>query len=82
MPVTDHPVSAMTRRTGREPYGCSNAVRRPGYWVMVRQYRSSGLFEMVQQYVYDEMSHGCRYDATKTDPRCDGCRKSGENHAI
>jgi hypothetical protein len=73
MPVADHPVSAMTRRTGREPYGCSNAVRSPGYWVMTRKYRPDGSFTMGQEYIVDVMSTGCHYDARASDLRCAVC---------
>jgi hypothetical protein len=75
MPVADHPVSAMTRRTGREPYGCSNAMRNPGYWAQARKYRPDGSFTIGLEYIADTMSTECKYDATASDPRCVGCLK-------
>ena len=72
----------MTRRTGREPYGCSNAARKPGYWAQARKYRPDGSFTIVLEYIADTMSTGCKYDAAADDLRCTGCLKAETNDVM
>jgi hypothetical protein len=76
MPVTDHPVSAMTKRTGREPYACQTSVRKDGYYVKERQYMDDGSFEYVDHYIKDVLTTTCQqFDLRKVDPRCATCTK-------
>jgi hypothetical protein len=71
MPVPDRPVSEMTKRTGREPYGCANKERKPGYWVKERSYLPDGRFEYVDRYIEDVMTKTCQqFELRKIDLRC------------
>lgn len=74
MPVIDHPVSDITKRTGSEPYSCSNSKREHGYWTMIRRFNTDGSYSMSSYYIVDNMSKDCKYDH-KNDPRCSGCVK-------
>ena len=48
-----------------KPYGCSNSVKTPGYFV-------GGL------YIVDRSSSKCRYDMRSTDLRCGQCGRESD----
>lgn len=73
MPVIDHLVSEMTKRTGKEPYGCSNKQRKDGYWTAARDYLQDGTFCMRLKYIKNTLSKQCNYDQRRADPRCVTC---------
>jgi hypothetical protein len=58
-----------------KPYGCRNSERKPGYFVLVRDYRPDGEFTMKQQYIEDRSTTRCNYDSRHNDAQCEGCTK-------
>lgn len=54
-------------------HGCHSTERKPGYYVIVRRYRASGQYDLVQQWIEDRMSQECQYDRRADDAACVGC---------
>jgi hypothetical protein len=52
---------------------CQQKVRRPGYWVLTRAYSKAGYYDLVEEFVKDTSSTGCRHMGFDTDPACQGC---------
>ena len=77
MPGLEHPVSAITKRTDADPYGCANAKRKDGYYATERVYHPGGTYNLAMVWVPDVMSKECRYDHSLTDKRCNTCNKRG-----
>lgn len=86
MPVHDSPVHPKTSFGDDYRYGCHsqrNANRRsPGYWVKVRDYNYDNTYEMVDKYVFNDMSKLCRYDKRPTDPNCRGCQHPSDTEYL
>ena len=60
MPVLDHEVHDSVKSTGTEPYGCSSAIQKDGYWIQERAYRKDGTYVMRDRFVPHRMSKDCR----------------------
>lgn len=76
MPVIDHPVHEKVRHTTETLYAaCKAAVRTPGYWIKTRKYRDdgTGMYDLVDEFIPDQMSKHCRYVDYIKDRACDGC---------
>lgn len=77
MPVETHEVHPST--VGGDRYtACREKVRKPHYYAPTRRYRKDGTFVIEQEKVEDKSSHPCRYDMSMTDPKCEGCERSGQ----
>ena len=77
MPGLDHAVSAMTKRSDSDPYGCANKEREGVYYGTNRVYHADGTFHLEMAPIIDRLSNECRYDHSLTDPRCATCSKRG-----
>jgi hypothetical protein len=77
MPVIDHTVSAMTKRTDDQPYGCANQPRKDRYYGTQRVYHADGTYHLEMAPIIDRLSNECRYDHSLADPRCATCGKRG-----
>lgn len=68
---------ALTVRTGKEAWGCSNRAFAAGYWAPDRTYRPDGSFVMGSKFIPHTMSTKCRQSGTLNDVRCNACRERG-----
>jgi hypothetical protein len=49
-------------------------MRQPGYWVLTRAYSSVGSYDLIDEFVPDNSSTGCRNVSHDSDPACQGCK--------
>lgn len=82
MAVKDHPVHEKTRISSDDPYGCSNAKRKHGYWTYQRTYYEDGSFSMGYSYIEDVMSRLCRSMRRAVDPRCGSCKRESDEEYL
>lgn len=74
-PVDDHEVHEKVKIKIDKPYGCKNKEKQSdGYYAPDRVYRPDGTFYLIQTYILFVMTRDCKYDMSRTDPRCNGCK--------
>lgn len=85
MPVIDHEVHESTKAGLDKRYGCWNKSRdfnayyAPQRFAGSDGYKPSFRFEAVR--IVNRMSKECRYDMSKTDYMCEGCKHRGSGEA-
>ena len=73
MPVENHEVHPSTQHNNHRYTACQQKVRKPGYWVMTREYIYTGIYALRPEWIEDTSSTGCRNVSFETDPACRGC---------
>ena len=64
-------------------YGCHNHKPYPaGYWGTERIYHNDGSWYLWPVFIEHRMSTTCKYDLSKSDYRCAGCKHKEQENEI
>ena len=85
MPVENHAVHEMTRKTDAHRYGCHNRKDFADVYRAPRRFQTSDGYQAVFKYEAEPvdfvMSRECRYDRSLQDPWCGDCKHRGSGEA-